>query len=1850
MNTKHNSIKHLNMNHTPQRITPRRAKLPLLAAVLILFNIASAWGQTETINSTGEHYLGCGKTYNVNATAEGRYSFINNTGQNITISGIEVRTLRYGNNTYDYVIIKGTAYGRSNVGYGNGNSQRCYNGITDTYWGTVTVNNVTIASGQSATFEIVNNIYDYMKTNCTPAGFEFSITTAPCPCPTLTAPADGAILNSGSSVSFSWEAYAGATSYTLYVNGVVAASNITGTSHTYQATLPDGTHTWKVEANNGSTDCPTRTFTVCSGISCATNIQPADGTVLDNRNVSWDPVPCATAYEVFVAPITVPATSIMTATNDNGTLKYLVGEPTTNEYLIPLLPEGEYRWIVRPKNGSLKAKGCETHTFKVQYQSATNFNATPSTQGKEFFFSLMENGYDDYSGSVNKYTAIISPKEDATITFHRYARPNDDTVISVEAGKTATIPLKGSDVYHPNTSEQYKNRTVRVTSTADISLYIANEATNSFDASIVLPSTALGTDYRIQTFPSGNITGYTGNDTYTSYACFMVIATKENTLVKIEGANNGINPSATEVLLQEGESYFVRKNSYTNNDLSGIRVYVSPRDGHPEDECKTIAVFNGSTTTGVPTSMTNNYDHLVEQAYPISNWGTKFAITSTDGYVSFPTSNLDVDYIRITAAESTDLTFGGTVYPESVDNLITTDNLTAGQTKTYRLHRTEGLSCYIESTEPVACYLYQRSASQSGLSGDNMGDPSMVWIAPIERGIEEITFSTFAATDIESDDHWVNIVIPIEAINDGQAVSLTSGNTTTNIRNDFMTNGAYNYVAGSNNKYVYARRKISHGTYTLKSNGGGKMVVHVYGLGYVRGYAYAAGSEAVPYKSSVVVGTDGGNSIDISALQDPNYHFCSGVKYIFSINTNSTNVDSVHVKFPNNNGGYDIEKIFPPTTTKVDYTINEPGSYEIIADVYSTIYDNATCQSRVIKETVKDYTFIFFDNERSTRDTVCKGSDYTFTQKYYTPNKNGELEEQTDTNTFNNITTAQDLTIEGYSEYGCSLTINLHLDVYSDIVGGTIKSNTIECGSDGQNIGLSVVQLGSKVDADNPAAGIDPNSTTNVGDPNAYFQWQKASSQDGPWSNIENQTGEDYVVIETGYYRRAYVTKCTTAYSNVLYAVASGTFNPGDPIDGTVSICANEILPTTTVGTLPGNTTLDNGVVKVIIGGDDNPYIVNFQWEQSTDGGTTWSEISGATAYQYTIPTTYSQSTSFRRLITSVGPCTLNISSGEYHVVVKPTLEYDEDEVVVVKGCPNEDNAYVEFTITGGSGDYDVYYLENTIPKNATSLGNGKYRFSNLENSGSTSYTFIMEDNLYGCKRSKTITIGAPTALSIGSASVVAGCQGASINIDIPAITGGTAPYEITVESSVLGINEVASANPHPATIPGNVAAGSHTIVYKVEDLAGCYTTSTQNVLTIYENPVLSLSKTNITSCASPNGTITATVSNAPSSNHTYTIAPAITSGNSFSAEGTYTFSPVSHGNYTITVKDNHQCTATGSVTVEDNLDLTISTTVTDAEGNSIANEGLNVICPKKTFNVNVTQVNGANTPVMGGDPSQSLYSYSFDGGTSFGTEYTYSTTSLATCGNQYVNVVVKELSSQCTDEQRVQIIVEDTEAPNVKNVPASIEKDIYFCPSYTFDIEDYKQKVLETATDNCADNADLQLTVGQGLQSTNIDAYNNDGTIKTTNVTFTVTDLCGNSTSKVVTITPNPWPGFQINGTATADGDNNCYCHGDNITLTAVLADYDGTAIGNSYPEASYQWHKVTTDPETGTETETEINTDNDDNGRYSGYDTKELKINSAVDGDAGTYRLTITDPNGCTSSADITICVHPAIEFHLE
>ena len=1682
-------------------------------------------------------------------------------------------------------------------------------------------------------------------------------------CPTLISPADNATITSGDPM-LEWEDVPGISQYKVTITNSTTSEtaitrNVSATSLTLGCSdLANGTYTWSVvplvdgSPVSGLNCTTTRTFTKNTTLSCVTNPQPADGTVLERRLLSWDPVPCAEKYIVYVAPTSVGIGNLTTST-DNRIYKK---EVTTTELHLPIMAQGDYYWTVIPENtASGKVKGCSVNTFSIRYASGDDHDISPSTQGTDFFFSLMENGYRDNSTSNRKYKAIIAPKEDATVTFHYYAN-NSDVQYTVSAGTTREIELTEALVYHDTPGDQ-KNRTVRVTSTADISLYISNEANNSFDASIVLPTTALGADYMIQTYPSGTYENERGRP------CFMIIATEDNTVVNISGTNSGnISPTATSVTLNEGESYFVISNKNNVNDLSGLKINVAPRNGHPEDSCKTIAVFNGNVVTGVPTSMTNNRDHLVEQAYPISNWGTKFAITSTDGYVSSSDSK-DVDYIRITAAEATT----GTINDGTTTTSFT---LAAGATYDYQLHRSKG-SCYIETNKPVACYLYQRSAAQirinSSTDNDDMGDPSMVWIAPIERGIEKITFSTFAATGINNGNHWVNIVIPADSLDirtSGRDERKTVWLGNRDITSNFQTNGTLNYVKGSNNKYAYARVKINHGTYTVYSNCGAKMVLHVYGLGNVRGYAYNAGSAAVPYKSAFSIG-DGEREFDMTALPE-DYHFCSGQKYVFRVSSNG-DMDSVIFDFQN--GERKTLKNISPKNNTVEHIITEGGNYRITSYVFSTVYNHELCQKEVMVDTVEDYTFIFLSLAETVNDSVCYNTPYTYTRTYWTYNDNDTLVKTTFTHNFNtSYASNQTLHIDNAkSQYGCDIKLTINLKVFGEMTPGAIGSEEVKCkeGSDG-SANLSVTMLTNSASASGGAS-------------DAHYEWQKrritsiagtdTTWADTDWITITNQTNPTYTVTEPAAYRRVYTSAtCGTVYSNLIYVSHAGSFVPGTHIDEVVRVCNYETVNRTIGGDISASSIRQDTGYYVVVptNGTQETIRLVIYWQKSEDTQDNWQRISGATSYNYSINQTFSRSTYFRRIIDlAVTDCNLNLSMGVFAVEVKPDYTITTE---TLSGCYNNNNASALLSITGGSGNFGVTYkLQNSSdsPVQAVLQG-GKYKCSPL-NQG-VNYTYTVVDNTHGCTKTGTINIANPTPLNVATISnTVEGCQGSTIQLPVPAITGGMLPYSVVITSSGLGISEssplretVQTPGTQTSTsynVPLSVTAENKTLSYQINDINNCPITSDQTVVKINAVPEFNLTSTPLGSCSQPNATITATVTNAPAApKYDYTINPE----NRFSAtnQGTtsYTFGStvldagLPQGTYEIVVTDKTQTTSCAT-----KKEHTISSAFKpDVE---VLVSGLNLVavnqysgCPNKDITVSVSSIAGIDISSI----TPGTYKYKIDATAEYGTSYTFTGLKTAkTCGTQIINVYVREESSGCEFVQEVKIVVEDNENPTIATTLTNVDVITYFCDKYTVPGVDYiKNNIKNYISDNCASADDLTVSV---TPTPNSETYNvADGQ---RNVTITVKDLCGKTATKSITITPKPWPAFEISGTETVDGDNNCYCHGDNIVLTAILGyNDDGSVIpivDRTYPGATYyHWYKVTTDPETGTETETEINTDNDDDGRYSGYDTKELKISSAVDGDAGVYKLVITDPTKekCTKEATITICVHPNIKFNLE
>ena len=431
---------------------------------------------------------------------------------------------------------------------------------------------------------------------------------------------------------------------------------------------------------------------------------------------------------------------------------------------------------------------------------------TPTTQGTEFWASFMRNGY-NANGSNDRYTLIASAKNSCRVTVTN-PYTNWTTQFSVPENGVNTCVIDRTQGYNEQMGGK-ANKGLLITSTDTISLYIANEAENSYDAANVLPSSALGTQYMIQSYKAlGDQTSHYGE----SRASFLVVGTEPETEVQITPScltyDNHAAGQPYTITLNRGECYHVLNKNAGNSgnidgDFSGTTVVST--NGKP------IAVFNGNSITSVPGGLNTGYDHIFEQAMPTDYWGKEFVVTST----RCPTyMNLQADQIKVTALnDNTTVRRNGTV-------LFT---LNAGQSNFFQMDLVNDPCTYLEADNPIAVFLYQHS---HGNGSPAYGDPSMVWISPVEQTIYEVAFSTFAVQEVQV--HYVNIVCYTQNVSmmtlDGQNIA-----------------SSFSPVPGAPD-FSYARQQVNHAAHTLQCPGG--FIAHVYGIGEAEGYAYSVGSSA----------------------------------------------------------------------------------------------------------------------------------------------------------------------------------------------------------------------------------------------------------------------------------------------------------------------------------------------------------------------------------------------------------------------------------------------------------------------------------------------------------------------------------------------------------------------------------------------------------------------------------------------------------------------------------------------------------------------------------------------------------------------------------------------------------------------------------------------------------------------------------------------------------------------------------------------------------------------------------------------------------------------------------------------
>lgn len=505
---------------------------------------------------------------------------------------------------------------------------------------------------------------------------------------------------------------------------------------------------------------------------------------------------------------------------------------------------------------------------------------TPTTQGKEFWASFMRNGYNS-NGAYDRYTLIASAKHACRVTVTN-PYTNWSTEFNVPENGVSTCVVDRAQGYNDQMGgTAYKG--LLVTSTDTISLYIANEAENSYDAANVLPSSTLGSHYMIQSYKAmGDQTSHYGE----SRSSFLVLATEPETEVQIVPScltyDNHAAGQAYTVTLGRGECYHVlNKNAGSSmsvdGDFSGTTV-VSAND-------KPIAVFNGDCITSVPGGLSTGYDHIFEQAMPTDYWGQRFVVTSTrcPQYM-----NLQPDQIKVTALND------NTTVRRDGEVLFT---LRAGQSDSFQMDLVDNPCTYLEADNPIAVYSYQHS---HGSTQPNYGDPSMVWISPVEQTVFEVTFSTFEVQEVEV--HFVNIVCYSQNV----AQMTLDGE---DIASEFST------VPGAPT-FSYARIQVDHAAHTLRCPGG--FIAHVYGIGQAEGYAYSVGSSAKTLTKQLYVN-------DMLSTELPSdFSICQNDSVQFRV---ETNYDIHHVE-------WDFGDYSGASGVEVTHTYHSAGWYGATSVIY----------------------------------------------------------------------------------------------------------------------------------------------------------------------------------------------------------------------------------------------------------------------------------------------------------------------------------------------------------------------------------------------------------------------------------------------------------------------------------------------------------------------------------------------------------------------------------------------------------------------------------------------------------------------------------------------------------------------------------------------------------------------------------------------------------------------------------------------------------------------------------------------------------------------------------------------------
>ncbi len=454
-----------------------------------------------------------------------------------------------------------------------------------------------------------------------------------------------------------------------------------------------------------------------------------------------------------------------------------------------------------------------------------------SYEGCEFWAADLDNG--DSDAQAAQYAIVVSnthTSRNATVKIY-----NSSGVLKTEV--VPPLDLKAFPLSPSNVIGSVKEKKAyRVVSDLPVSAYQFNPFTNelvySNDASLLLPTHALGKKYVQMSLPQLNIASCSGfmgvcscsdSGNYPSY--FSVIASEDNTTVTFKPTSptraGGVPAySAGQQVAQVLNKYDVLQietASGSGCSLSCSSFFCDCKTGCYSNDLtgtiinsdKPVAVFGAHACNFLPANQWA-CDHVEHQLFPVETWGLEFVGTATSKRGKEP------DWIKIVAVENgTNITFSPAVSGMSA---IT---LNSGQSQFFSLNANGGMTNFIiKSDKPIMVgqFLSGQDSTGLGISAE-AGDPAFFLLTPTEQFRRDYVFlipSTYA-------NDFVNVVAPKDA-------NITIDGTTNLNSNSFSAVGDYR---------VTILKTLNDGTHKIVSDK--PIGIYVYGYSQYVSYAYTGG-------------------------------------------------------------------------------------------------------------------------------------------------------------------------------------------------------------------------------------------------------------------------------------------------------------------------------------------------------------------------------------------------------------------------------------------------------------------------------------------------------------------------------------------------------------------------------------------------------------------------------------------------------------------------------------------------------------------------------------------------------------------------------------------------------------------------------------------------------------------------------------------------------------------------------------------------------------------------------------------------------------------------------------------------